>query len=126
MARSPISPEDTPINERELRKISFQTDTLVLDMAGGESLTGVPRAKALGKLLVLEPNGQLSVRSELADAEVYEPTKKRLKEWQDAAKPDPAAADNSDDKDSKKKKKDNAPRGLGGLGAPPAGKAKGR
>jgi hypothetical protein len=120
--------EDTPINERgETRPIPFQTDTLVLDMAGGETLSGVPRAKALGQLLVLEPNGQLSVKSELADAEIYEPTKKRLKEWQDAIKPEASTSDSADDSDSKSKKKKGEPArsgpGLSGLGGAAAAAA---
>ncbi len=72
---------------------------------------------------MLEPNGKLTVKSELADAETYDPTKQRLKEMQDAVKPPPAADKDDDDKDKGKKKKGDS-QGLGGLRPPDAGKGK--
>ncbi|HEY4312797.1 MAG TPA: hypothetical protein VGN12_25325 [Pirellulales bacterium] len=122
--------EEVPIDRGngspEPRLIPFNTDMLVVDMTGGDSLAipGGPRARAPSQVLVLEPNGKLTVRSELADAETYEPTKQRLKQLQEAMKP-PPEKDEEDDKGKKGKPEGGGLRGLGGAAAKATGGAKG-
>ncbi len=109
------------------KRIAFQTDTLVVDMAGGDSLPGGGRVRpSPSQMLVLEPNGQLAVKSEMTDSDVYEPTRVRLKEMQDALKPAPSKDDSADDEKPRrrggKEKDDYGVSGLGGgaKGAPAA------
>ena len=112
--------EETPISPGIAKSIAFQTDTLVLDMTGGDSIPNVPRTKAPGQLLVLEPNGRLAVKSELTDIDTYDTAKGRLKELKeqlDAAKPDAEdAADDSSDK-PRRRRPEAAASGGGGLGS---------
>ncbi len=83
--------EETPVENGPPKSIAFQTDMLILDMTGGESLPGAARARAPSQVLVLEPNGKLAVKSELVDAETYDSAKKRLLELQEANKPQAAS-----------------------------------
>ncbi|MBI2823353.1 MAG: hypothetical protein HYX69_01535 [Planctomycetia bacterium] len=70
-------------------QIKFETDSLLVDMAGGDGFSAAVRAP--GQMLVLEPNGELTVRSELAEAESYGPAVKHVKDITDLSKP-PAGA----------------------------------
>ncbi len=89
----------------EQKKIPFQTDMMIVDMTGGDSTTipGGGRARAPSQVLVMEPNGKLTVRSELADAETYETTRQRMKKAEEAAKPPPADKDEDEDKPKRRK-----------------------
>jgi hypothetical protein len=104
-----FAPEEVPIDDplgngsATTRTINFTTDILVVDMTGGDTLVPA-KARSPGQLLVLEPSGQLAVKSELADADAYEPAKQHLKDLQDRSKP--ASTTDDDDKPSSKKKKD--------------------
>ncbi|HEY1603954.1 MAG TPA: hypothetical protein VGG64_30415 [Pirellulales bacterium] len=118
--------EDTPIEFNLVKPITFKTDTLVLDMTGGDSIPNATRTKGPGQLLVMEPGGRLAVKSELADLDTYESTKVRLKELkdqQDAAK-STDSAEEADDKPKKKKKTEAA--GGGGLRGAAEAAGKGR
>jgi hypothetical protein len=101
----------------EPKRIAFRTDMMVVDMTGGDTVAmpGGGRARAPSQALVLEPNGKLTVRSELADAETYDSTKQRLKKLQEAAKP-PVDKDDDDDKPKSRRKPDQGG-GLSGLRA---------
>lgn len=121
-------PADVPIEGQSgpsTKRIAFQTDTLVVDMAGGDSLPGVRVRPSPTQMLVLEPNGQLAVKSEIVDSDVYEPTRLRLKQLQDELKPAPAKEDSAEDEKPRKRARDadagpgkgNAPAAGGGLNA---------
>ena len=102
-AREEVPIED-PLGNGNVKTVSipFTTDMLVVDMTGGDSLLGA-KAKSPGQLLVLEPTGQLLVKSELADSETYEPTRQHLKDLQERCKHTSTA---DDDEKPKKKNKD--------------------
>jgi len=108
-------------------EIAFHTDTLILDMTGGDMLSGV-RGKSPTRLLVLEPDGQLSVKSELVDVERYASARSRIKEAADANKP-PPSSDEEGDKPKRRGAKDDTAGTKGGLDAlkgNAAGKSKSR
>ncbi|HVU88391.1 MAG TPA: hypothetical protein VHD36_13810 [Pirellulales bacterium] len=89
----------------EPKRLSFHTDMMVVDMTGGDTMAmpgGGLRPRAPSQVLVMEPNGKLIVKSELADAEIYESTKQRLKKAQEAAKP-PVAADEEEDRPKRRR-----------------------
>ena len=107
-------PIDDPTRGTTEQEIAFQTDTLVVDMTGGDTLPSAPRVRAPGQLLVLEPNGQLTVKTELADAGNYEPARKRLKEMQEALKPaTPTSEPTADTEKRPRRSKDEGPSGQG-------------
>jgi hypothetical protein len=62
-------------------KIDYKTGVCILDMTGGERLPGRSRdSVSLGGLLLMGPDGQLEVRSEIGDFEQYadyEPPERR-------------------------------------------------
>jgi len=64
--------------------VSYKTDSVLLDVRGGNSLPGGDRSTTEpGEMLVLEPDGNLVIRSELADLVAYQtfdkPTPKRAR-----------------------------------------------
>lgn len=64
-------PVDDPTgNNEEPLEISFQTDTVLLDIVGGDTL-GKSRIDEPGELLLFDADGRLVVRSEIADVEQY-------------------------------------------------------
>jgi len=56
---------ETGLDEPPL--VDYLTDTLVLDMRGGETIPGKDRLKRPGAILLLDPDGALVVRHELDD-----------------------------------------------------------
>lgn len=59
--------------EEEPVKLDFNTETVLLDMVGGERIAGRDRdLTAPGMLLLLDPDGQLVVQNELDDKTEYE------------------------------------------------------
>ena len=73
----------------EMKNIAFHTDMMVVDITRGDTVAmpgGGPRARAPSQVLVMEPNGKLIVKSELADVEIYETTKQRLKKSEERSR----------------------------------------
>jgi hypothetical protein len=99
----------------EQKKIAFRTDMMVVDMTGGDTVAmpgGGPRARAPSQVLVMEPNGKMIVKSELADVQNFESTKQRFKKMQEAAKP-PVTTDEEEDRPKRRR---NDQGGLSKLG----------
>jgi hypothetical protein len=51
--------------------VSFNTNTMLIDMTGGETVAGSPRVRAPAELIFLDPDGRLILRSELNDQEKF-------------------------------------------------------
>lgn len=60
-------PEGLETGLDEPPPVDYLTDTLVLDMHGGETIRGKDRLKRPGAILLLDPDGALVVRHELDD-----------------------------------------------------------
>jgi len=69
------------------QKLDFDTDTVLLDMIGGESLGEKNRDDAPGMLLLLDEAGNLIVRGELDDKQQYDEAQAELDRIKNATKP---------------------------------------
>jgi hypothetical protein len=81
---------DNPDNPEELKDVSLSSKSVLLDLRGGELLpdpTRRLRDHEPAELLILDPDGRLVVRSELADGPDYAEKKGRLDEWGKILKP---------------------------------------
>jgi hypothetical protein len=56
---------------REVDSYAFKSDILVLDILGGNPLPGKDKQKTPGELLVLTPDGQLEVHSEIEESREF-------------------------------------------------------
>jgi hypothetical protein len=70
----------------EEMQINFQTNLVLLDLTGGDSLP-VFRGRAPGRMLLLSPNGELDVKGELADLETYNNELTRIHDLTNEANP---------------------------------------
>jgi len=87
---TPIKPVDGGPAVKKL--VHFQTNQVLLDLAGGDSLPGY-RGRAPGRMLLYSPGGELNMKSELTDIEAYEADEKRVRELQDAVDAVPEETD---------------------------------
>ncbi|HEY2838911.1 MAG TPA: hypothetical protein VGJ26_07175 [Pirellulales bacterium] len=91
--------EDAPVPDPRTGKVinqlvNFQTNLVLIDLAGGETLAGY-RGRAPGRMLMMNPSGELDVRSELADLEPYTSEFDRIVELHDTVV-DPDAEEKKD------------------------------
>jgi hypothetical protein len=75
----PISSPPQPFagGANEPVEVDYLTDTLVLDIHGGQLLPGKDRLNCPGKILLLDPDGTLTVRAELDDLAEYNKFRER-------------------------------------------------
>ena len=75
------TPGATPGSSEEKQKVDFRTDATMIDLVGGDKLTGGPMGtKSPGRMLVLRSDGELALLSEFDDARRYEIAKYKLDE----------------------------------------------
>ncbi|KKK72685.1 hypothetical protein LCGC14_2901410, partial [marine sediment metagenome] len=65
---------DDPRREKASEKVDYVTDSVILDMWGGERLPGRSRLTGPGEILVLDSDGYLVWHNELEDQTAYEET----------------------------------------------------
>ena len=74
----PVLARDPRTNQtRELENVNFRTDRVVVDIRGGKPLSRIKDSgfNSPGEVLLVDPSGNLTVRSELEDQLVYETRK---------------------------------------------------
>ena len=96
-------------------KIDLTTESLLVDMIGGDILPGTEKVKLPAEVLILGPDGDLTIRSQMEDASAYEDESKRLERL------NLALGNDRDGKPAKKSsdKKDDSP--FGGFNNNPGG-----
>jgi hypothetical protein len=102
---------DTPLlkpstGKVETETVNFQTNLVLIDMAGGESLPTY-RGRSPGRMLLLSPTGELDVKSELTDVSTFDSELDRIAELAKAANPEPepkAPASKPEEEDGKKRR----------------------
>ncbi len=74
-------------------KVDFRTNSVLVDIAGGEKLdAGTSKPTAPVEILVMGPDGDLSVGSQVTDADEFDRGVKEIQRRKDAvAQPDPNA-----------------------------------
>jgi hypothetical protein len=80
--------EDTPfpdnVNGNVVSElVNFKTNLALIDLAGGDSLPSY-RGRSPGRLLLLSPSGELTVKSELSDIDTFDSELTRITDLHDA------------------------------------------